>query len=951
MTAKEIRDENLTRWNRAGLERFRYVDGNAVTFLESIRNDLAARFPVWDDVNEGIQAEETPQERRARIVKQYGAPRREWAWEIARAFARATHILTEHANAFANEGYISTVTQWEYLRRLVAILDYHPRPPASASTTLVLIARQDKGVGTVKAGFQVKHSPEDGSPPVIFETLEDIEVDPRLNAVRLNRWDYNPRRFNPFKPYSATVLWALPKDAKVSVGQPGILLDKVGARAVTIGSVSDDRSAFALALPHDRTRKRGDTHLWLEPDKVYLPYLNGSDVLKLGDSHGLVAGQIIGWKKDSTLGLTRVVAADRQAIQVTGTVPSATDITAADVLIYATGEVSQEQFAANSNEWRFPLDSDMPKSASFRIAAIDADHTIQPTLKNAGDLQDLPAGSRLKGYKILPSVSADSLRFFDPGQDQSIARTQGKPARTQLDFDGGVGALKSGDHVVVEDSAEAKAAVRIKRIGEREDSFSLELTDVPATLQNVRRLHGPFTRDLRPAGYDRDPSTVDLARLELEFSGETLPVGLTAGKTVVVEPEDGAGVAQPFKATILDIRRQPRSQIPRLVLDATAAQVAGYTRGNLIIRANAVAAGHGESKPGTTLGSGDAAQTAQSFTFEKERVSFRADSTLSQGVRAAIQITVADRRYEEVSTFADSEAADAHYTVHMTEEGNLQIAFGDGFHGRRLPTGRNNVAISYRVGTGSAGNNLVAGSLKKAVKPHNFVAEIRQPLSTSGGQEMENVDEIRRNAPAHLRTLDRGVSLADFEHLAGNQVGVWHAKAFLNPAGAHRNEFVELAVVPVGGAELGDLKQALEQRLVNLAVPGVVFKVSRFDPVPLTLRITLRVDTEAFDYVSVEKAVRSAVYQSFKLEVRAPGRPVYRAEVYESIEAVLGVVNSDVSIFPGLADPIVSEEGDELRRVSRGMLGEIWAAWPTDRQAVYVADPAAIMIVPQGVIV
>lgn len=951
MTPKQIRDENLTRWNRAGLERFRYVDGNAVTFLENIRKELAIAFPAWAKVNEEIPAEETPPERHARMVKQYAAPRREWAWEIARAFARATHILTEHADAFANEGYISTVTQWEYLRRVVAMLDYHPRPPASASTTLALIAKQDKGLGTIKAGFQVKHSPEDGSPPVIFETLEDIEVDPRLNEVRLDGWDHNPVPFDPFTPHGAELLWALPEDAEVSVGQPGILLDTVGAKAVKIGAISQERTALELLAPKDRDRVRGDTHLHLEPGKVYSPHLNGADVLTLRDAHGFVAGQIIGWKKAATLGFTRVIAADRKSIQVTGTVP-ATDITQPDVLLYATGDVSQEQFAANSNEWRFPPDEATPKSTSFRIAAINADGTIQTTLRTAAALTDPPAGSLFTGYKILPSVTADSLRFFDPGHDQSVTRTQSKPASTRLDFEGGVGELKSGDYLVAEDSGGIIEAVRIERIIEREDSFSLELAAAP-TLQNVKRLHGPFTLDLRPLGYDRDPNGVALAQLELEFPREELPAGLTAGKTVVVEPEDEAAAAQPFKAVILDIEKPQDSTISRLVLDATADKLAGYTRGNLIIRGNAVAAGHGETKPGVTLGSGDAAQTSQNFTFKKEKVSFRADPTLGLGVRAAVEIIADDRRYEEVSTLADSEATDAHYTVHMTEEGYLQITFGDGFHGRRLPTGRNNVAISYRVGTGSAGNNLPPGSLTKEVKPHNFVEEVRQPIATSGGQEMEDVNQIRANAPAHLRTLGRGVSLADFEYLAGSQPGVWHAKAFLNPAGANKHELVELAIVPVDDGVLGDLKQALEQRLVNLGPPGLVFRVSRFDPVPLTLRITLRVDTDEFDYDSVEKAVREAVYQSFELEARSPGRPVYRAEVYKSIEAVTGVVNADVSIFPGLSDPIMSQDGHELRRVSRGAepLKEIWAAWPTDRQVIYLAQPAAIMIIPQEVII
>ena len=36
--------KDLTRWNRAGKNRFRYIDGNAVEYLEMLRQQLAERF-------------------------------------------------------------------------------------------------------------------------------------------------------------------------------------------------------------------------------------------------------------------------------------------------------------------------------------------------------------------------------------------------------------------------------------------------------------------------------------------------------------------------------------------------------------------------------------------------------------------------------------------------------------------------------------------------------------------------------------------------------------------------------------------------------------------------------------------------------------------------------------------------------------------------------------------
>ena len=92
---------DLTRWNRAGLERFRYVDGNAALHLEALRKELADRFDQWQAVADVALRDETARERVERITRQYNDARREWAWAITRAFARAMHVISEHADAFA----------------------------------------------------------------------------------------------------------------------------------------------------------------------------------------------------------------------------------------------------------------------------------------------------------------------------------------------------------------------------------------------------------------------------------------------------------------------------------------------------------------------------------------------------------------------------------------------------------------------------------------------------------------------------------------------------------------------------------------------------------------------------------------------------------------------------------------------------------------------------------
>src|SRR6185436_19616846 len=49
--------------------------------------------------------------------------RRDPAWQITRATARAVHVLGEYLDAYANEGFLRTATQWDNVRRLVETLD------------------------------------------------------------------------------------------------------------------------------------------------------------------------------------------------------------------------------------------------------------------------------------------------------------------------------------------------------------------------------------------------------------------------------------------------------------------------------------------------------------------------------------------------------------------------------------------------------------------------------------------------------------------------------------------------------------------------------------------------------------------------------------------------------------------------------------------------------------
>jgi hypothetical protein len=178
-----------------------------------------------------------------------------------------------------------------------------------------------------------------------------------------------------------------------------------------------------------------------------------------------------------------------------------------------------------------------------------------------------------------------------------------------------------------------------------------------------------------------------------------------------IEQKRGDLLARGREATVLDVNGSAGVVVIDPALPALG-EGEPFTLGNIVIRGNVVAAGHGESQNERILGSGDASALNQSFVLAVAGVSFVADPTMPAGVRADIDVIVDGQIWQPAASLKDSAPGDPHYAVRMTEEGFLRIELGDGEHGRRLPTGANNVRVRLRLGTGLAGN-LPAGRLEK----------------------------------------------------------------------------------------------------------------------------------------------------------------------------------------------------------------------------------------------
>ena len=127
-------------------------------------------------------------------------------------------------------------------------------------------------------------------------------------------------------------------------------------------------------------------------------------------------------------------------------------------------------------------------------------------------------------------------------------------------------------------------------------------------------MHADFRGELIPQDAKLNRTPIDSDTIELE----NLPDSLEVLQDVLLTGDDNSLLAR-----ITDITGNVISIEPKAT---------GFNKGELVINANLVLAGHGEIKPAKILGSGDAARSNQEFILEVDQVSFVPDATKNSGV-------------------------------------------------------------------------------------------------------------------------------------------------------------------------------------------------------------------------------------------------------------------------------------------------------------------------------
>lgn len=196
----------------------------------------------------------------------------------------------------------------------------------------------------------------------------------------------------------------------------------------------------------------------------------------------------------------------------------------------------------------------------------------------------------------------------------------------------------------------------------------------------------------------------------------------------------------------------------------------------VVVYGNLVEATQGKTERQAVLGNGDARQTFQTFKLPKSPLTYlnHADATPPQVPE--LQIYVDNRQWQRVPSLFGHRPAEEIYVVREDALGDSWVQFGDGQTGRRLPSGIDNVAAMYRTGAGAFGN-LKPETTVQASGNLDHLDKIFLPSIATGGEGPESGDNARQAAPGKVQSLDRLVSLQDFESETLSIVGVSKVKA------------------------------------------------------------------------------------------------------------------------------------------------------------------------------
>jgi len=369
---------------------------------------------------------------------------------------------------------------------------------------------------------------------------------------------------------------------------------------------------------------------------------------------------------------------------------------------------------------------------------------------------------------------------------------------------------------------------------------------------------------------------------------DALIEGLSEGQQLAI-----SGIDQDTNELVAEIatlkKAEPAGELTKLIFTGMLAHT--YKRDSVKINANVARATHGETK-NEVLGSGNGSTPFQTFELKQKPLTYVAAATPS-GAESTLEVRVNNILWDEASTLYQLSADARAYVTRRADDGRVTVEFGDGINGARPPSGQENITAKFRVGTGLAGL-LRAGQISLLLTRPLGVKEVTNPLAPTGAADPEVLADARQNAPLTVLTLERVVSLQDFEDFARAFAGIGKAQATALWNG--EQQLVHITVAGPEGASVpedSNLFNYFRAAIDRARHPDRPVRVSSFQPLQFNVAAKILVDP-SFIAADVLATVESAVSEKFSFANRAFGQAVTESELVAAMQVVEGVVALDL---------------------------------------------------------
>ena len=785
------------------------------------------------------------------------------------AWAVVSDVLTFYQERFINESYLRTATERLSILEQARLIGYELSPGVAASTYLAFTLEDPPGAPdqavkqtTIETGVKVQSTPGPDEDPQMYETVEQIEARVEWNEIR-------SRLCQP-QNLSSTMSSIVFEGTDTTLRKGDTLLIEMWStqtpkmiKAITIDDKSKTTQVYfsdsATVSPSSFTpcdvSGAGPVELLLS-----LPAIELIEAAKAFPEAGC-------WKNEDILALAEIQGWDVDEL-VEG--------------IKAALDVSQS-FTGGKGVYAM-----RQRGSVFGHGAVEWG-SLSSKLRYEERILRYNTDGTFKKYEIIPPVYPDDWEGRNLEHDASPS---GGYSYIYLERE--YPEIVGGSYIVLQSSTNENVYQVVENHTLTRSDYAMSAKVSRLKVSASSAFHSSYTIRSTTVLAQSEQLTLAQVPIENDVTGDSLTLDgpylyLRAGQSVILRGElvDLEGVIESevvaLKEVLLD------NGFTLLVFENSLKY--SYIRSSVTINANVAPATHGETVS-ELLGSGDAGQANQKFVLKQVPLTYVSAATAG-GVKSTLEIRVDNILWDEVPTLYGCDPGEHVYATYMDDDGKITVQFGDGINGARLTSGQHNVRAKYRKGIGLGGLVKARQLDQLMTRPLGLKAAIN-PLAPSGAADPEQLADARSNAPLTVLTLDRTVSLQDYEDFSRAFAGI--AKSLATESWDDGKRRILITVAGPKGASVAvnsKLHTNLSNALLKAGDPLVDFRVLSYRSAPFRIAGNIIVDPTYVDK-DVLDDTKSQLRAAFCFAKRDFGQPVMLSEVIAVIQAIQGVIAVDI---------------------------------------------------------